>query len=339
MTNTPPDTCLLVPSTYLNVILRNMEPALARRVLADIGLPDLGAEGLQDAVPLAQLQTAIISLRGVMGDDWHVQIIHRLNLFAHGSLGMAAATSPDMNTAISLLERYITIRAPFVRLARRMDGTRCRLQLIDEAGLGEAWRDLLEIVMLGIQSLLEQVRGSRLGGTQMEFAFAPPRYLDSLKQHVQGSVVFDAPEHSFSLPRSWMEQASPMFDLAMHRAALARVEAEFEAAAKQISVVTLVRRALLSSGEQVPGLGEIARSQHIASRTLIRRLKSEGSSYQGILQEVRKQQAIELLSDASLTVKQVSYLLGYKDPSNFGRAFAQWTGKSPGAYRKELRRQ
>jgi AraC-like DNA-binding protein len=336
MTDVSAEGAALVPSTYLNVILRNLEPGLAQRVLQDMGLPQTGLEGLQDAVSLGQLQTAIVSLRGLIGDDWHLQVIHRLNLFAHGSLGMAAATSCNMDSAMSVLERFITVRAPFVRLVRRLEQDRCVLRVVDESGLGEIWRDMLEIVMLGIQSLLEQVHGAPLHEAQMSFAWPAPPYRKALEVQVQGALVFGATEHSVVIPRSWLERSSPMHELAMHQAALSRVEAEFQAMTGETTVTSRVRHALMAEPEHVPLLSEIARSQHVAPRTLIRRLKSEGSSYQRVLQEVRKQRAIELLSDASLTVKEVSYLLGYNDPSNFGRAFAQWTGQSPGSYRKGL---
>jgi AraC-like DNA-binding protein len=129
-----------------------------------------------------------------------------------------------------------------------------------------------------------------------------------------------------------------MHDAAMHQVALSRVSAEFLDLAGEESVASMVRRALLQQPECLPALHEIAREQHIVPRTLIRRLKREGVSYQQILQQVRRQQAMELLADPGLTVKQISYLLGYKDPSNFGRAFRQWQGQSPGAYRRRLRR-
>jgi AraC-like DNA-binding protein len=327
---------MLVPATYFNVILRALEPGPARRVLGDLDLT--GAEDLQGALSLGQLQAAVLRLRILLGEDWHLQLMHRMNMLAHGSLGVAAVTAPDMDAAISVLERYIMIRAPFVRLERLVNEHYCVLRVVDEAGLGEAWRDLLEIVVLGIQSLLEQVRGSPLREAQIGFAFPSPHYLGVMTAQIQGSVFFDAPGHSISLPCPWLEQPNPMQERVMHQAALARIEAESEAMGSRVSVTCLVERALRAGPEHVPGLAEIARSQHIAPRTLIRKLKREGSSYHEILQRVRKTRAIELLSDSSLTVKQVSYLLGYKDPSNFGRAFAQWVGQSPGAYRRGVRR-
>lgn len=336
MTDASWETGLLVPPTYLNVILRDLEPAVAKQVLGEAGLPERWLTGSAEAVTLTQMQAAVTSLRGIIGGHWHLKMIHRLNLFAHGSLGMAAVTCPDMGSAISVLERYVTVRAPFVRLEQRLDQDRCVLRLVDEAGLGEPWRDLLETVMLGIQSLLEQVHGSPLHEMQMRFALPAPPYRALLKEQVQGQLIYGSQGHEMVIPRSWLEKTSPMYDLAMHRSALSRLETEFAAAADRHSVTGLVRQLLSAAPEDPPSLGDIARGQFITSRTLIRRLKNEGSSYQKILQEVRLRQAIKLLSVPELTVKQISYMLGYKDPSNFGRAFMLWTGQSPGDFRRTL---
>lgn len=336
MPREPTSKIQLMPPTYLNVVLRNLTPESVQDVLAGTGLHVSGTDGVQHAIALEQMRAAIANLRQAMGADWHLQLIHRLNLFAHGSLGVAAATAPDLQGAINVLERYTVVRAPFLKLETTLEADDCVICLQDRANLGEAGRDMLETAMLGIQSLLEQVRGSPLERSQMRFALPPPPYRDALEDLIQGQAVFDAAHFAIAFPRSWLGQTSPMHDPAMHRAALLRVEAEFEALASEASVSSMVRRALLAGSEQPPSLVEIARGQHVAPRTLIRRLKREGTSYQQIFQQVRAQRAEELLADPALTVKQVSYVLGYKDPSNFGRAFRHWQGQSPGSYRRNV---
>ena len=44
-----------------------------------------------------------------------------------------------------------------------------------------------------------------------------------------------------------------------------------------------------------------------------------------------------MLDDASYTVSEIGYLLGYGDPANFGRAFKRLAGQSPGEYRRRAR--
>ena len=48
---------------------------------------------------------------------------------------------------------------------------------------------------------------------------------------------------------------------------------------------------------------------------------------------MRRQLAIQHLSDPRLSIEQVAQRLGFNDASSFHRAFRKWTGAAPGAYR------
>ncbi|MCO1336431.1 AraC family transcriptional regulator [Microbulbifer sp. OS29] len=72
----------------------------------------------------------------------------------------------------------------------------------------------------------------------------------------------------------------------------------------------------------------------ISSRSLHRKLKEQGTSYQMILDETRKYQAIQYLKEQELPITTITYRLGFYDISSFSRSFKKWTGKSPREYRK-----
>ena len=67
----------------------------------------------------------------------------------------------------------------------------------------------------------------------------------------------------------------------------------------------------------------------MSSRTLRRRLKDAGTSYQEILDDVRAELARRYLAREKRAVDEVSFLLGFSDPSAFTKAFRRWTGRSP----------
>jgi AraC-like DNA-binding protein len=77
---------------------------------------------------------------------------------------------------------------------------------------------------------------------------------------------------------------------------------------------------------------QVARALHQSTSTLQRRLKREGTSYQGLLDGTRRQLAIAYLQDDRYGLADVAFLLGFADQSNFTRAFKRWTGTTPGAY-------
>lgn len=78
----------------------------------------------------------------------------------------------------------------------------------------------------------------------------------------------------------------------------------------------------------------IAAVMHMSGRTLQRRLKDHRTSFEDVVDEVRKAQAMSLLHDEKLSLGEVAFLLGYADQATFSRAFKRWTGKAPGEYRR-----
>jgi len=71
----------------------------------------------------------------------------------------------------------------------------------------------------------------------------------------------------------------------------------------------------------------------MSARSLQRRLREEGASFELLGREVRGRLAEAYLGDRGLTIGEVAYLLGFSGPSAFSRAFRRWTGQSPQAFR------
>lgn len=81
-----------------------------------------------------------------------------------------------------------------------------------------------------------------------------------------------------------------------------------------------------------PTLAETAKALGTSARTLQRELASSGLSFTTLLHETRADLAAELLAHADVT--EVGSLLGFASPSSFRRAFKQWKGATPQAWRK-----
>jgi AraC-like DNA-binding protein len=101
-----------------------------------------------------------------------------------------------------------------------------------------------------------------------------------------------------------------------------------------VSITTRIR-VLLGDDfrEDMPCFEELTGLLNMSARTLRRRLEKEGTSYQRIKDNVRRDAAITLLTREHMTVSDVAELVGFSDPSAFHRSFKKWTGLSPGEYR------
>jgi len=95
----------------------------------------------------------------------------------------------------------------------------------------------------------------------------------------------------------------------------------------------VVRQVIQFAGDDYQGIEEVARRLCMSSRTLRRKLTAEGISYQEIIDDIRKDNAIELLENTGDSIEIISEKIGYCNTSNFYHAFKRWTGQTPGKYR------
>jgi AraC-like DNA-binding protein len=85
-------------------------------------------------------------------------------------------------------------------------------------------------------------------------------------------------------------------------------------------------------------LAAVARSLGSSPRSLQRRLKEEGTSYQEVLDEVRREAAQRYLGSSALSCSEMGYLLGFSEPAAFTRALKRWRGTTPIEFRRTARR-
>lgn len=87
-----------------------------------------------------------------------------------------------------------------------------------------------------------------------------------------------------------------------------------------------------------PHQDNIAHAMHLSLRSLQRRLKGEGTSFKGLLEETRRELALHYIRESHRPIGEITYLLGFSEPSNFTRAFRRWTGMAPAEYREHEHR-
>jgi AraC-like DNA-binding protein len=80
-------------------------------------------------------------------------------------------------------------------------------------------------------------------------------------------------------------------------------------------------------------IGVVARRLATTPRTLQRRLARAGTSFETLCDDARKQAAETYLTDTTLSIAEVTYLLGYSEPAAFHRAFKRWYGSTPQEFR------
>ena len=103
---------------------------------------------------------------------------------------------------------------------------------------------------------------------------------------------------------------------------------------RQLDFFTLVRNSIVNMVKpQFPTIEQVAANLNISVRTLQRRLKAEGYTFKTVVEELKKQFALDYLTEDRLSVKEIAHLLDYADASAFIRSFKRWQGMTPLEFR------
>ncbi|MFD0327664.1 helix-turn-helix domain-containing protein [Streptacidiphilus monticola] len=81
----------------------------------------------------------------------------------------------------------------------------------------------------------------------------------------------------------------------------------------------------------LPGTDEVAAALSVSPQTLRRRLAAEGTSFQEVRDQLRRDHAVAALASGRVPIEELSRRLGFSEPSAFHRAFRRWTGSTPAA--------
>ena len=124
---------------------------------------------------------------------------------------------------------------------------------------------------------------------------------------------------------------------------IARVHEEFAerllGRQSDIEVTYRVRQLLaecLESGET--DLGSVARRMGMGTRSLQRRLSTEGTTFRKLLDDLRREAAREYLEQCQIPIAGAAHLTGFSDVSAFTRAVNRWFGETPARLRQQARR-
>ena len=150
-------------------------------------------------------------------------------------------------------------------------------------------------------------------------------------------VVFGAAETEMLIPRSVVELPHPRADSPLLEVLSRHVDARLESLPPRGALLARVSSAIARRiATELPSLASTAAALRMPERTLQRRLAEEGVTHSALVDDVRRNLALELLVDANVTLTEIGYRLHFADPTAFYRAFKRWTGEGPAAYRKRF---
>lgn len=327
---------LLMPATYGRHLARVFAP---ERLLAGTGL---SAADLGDAERRITVRQALQYIRNTLAlatePDWYLGWAGTLAEHFHGPVSIALMSAPTLGDGLDTFLRFFPERIPYLHMQGRHDGDHFLAELCPLMDLGAAKPLLIETPLIILQQYLATVYAVDLGAVRIELDYPPTPYAERYARYFKCAVNFGAARNALVLPGAWRALRNLDYHESTWSHALAQCQAT-QASSRERTTLGQVRGFLCSAFEvahrrrALPTLDEVAAHLYLAPRTLIRRLRCLGTTYQGIMDDFLRARAAELLANDRVKIKEVAAALGFDNPANFGKAFKRWYGMSPGGYR------
>lgn len=180
-----------------------------------------------------------------------------------------------------------------------------------------------------------QLFGPSITPVDTWFEHAEPDYAAEYQRIFDGTARFRMPHTGFLMSRAMLEAEQRHHDRELLRVLEKEADRQLAQLETSPAIATRIRHLLVDGFPELPpAMDAVARKLGTSERSLRRRLRSEGVSFQEIVAGAMGEIARGLLRDPSKTIQETAFSLGFSDASSFHRAFKRWTGETPAEYRK-----
>ncbi len=254
------------------------------------------------------------------------------NLATFGIWGFALRTSRTLREAVTLAVRYLPLSTAYCRIVPVDEPGRFGIGMDAEpipAHLRQFLRD--RDMATGI-NLLKELSLSHMQLIGLEFR-GPEFHAREVEQLCGFKARYHSDRNVILVRSADADRPLPTYDPHLVRMLDDQCRQRLQRLHTD-DVAGQVRQQLLGSLGLVASLDEVARAVSMSPRSLRRRLDQEGTSFRALVEEERRQLALQMLDGSQMKLDELAIHLGYNDTASFTRAFRRWMGCSPGEYRQ-----
>ena len=317
----------------LCTVLRNSVPDSKVLSVGELNVAQLATQ--QTFVSFEVSSRLILEVVRLTGRPWlGMELGAMTQVSAHGPLGYAVASSRDIMQALETVSRFAGLRTRAMEFRLSPHDGNTDIVIRERFDFGEVRAFILEAVVVMLARMIEWLSGQSLERAEYQLPYARPSWAEKYAGVLKGRLRFGSSSLWIRIPNDILHTPCLSSDPVAYASACRECEQKLAVLESEDSLAWSIRNRLREREGDYPSLETLAYDLHVSSRTLIRKLKQEGVSYHGLLEEVRKDLAEWYLLNSSEPVEAIAERLGYMDTSNFSRTFRRWFGVSPGKFRQ-----
>jgi AraC-like DNA-binding protein len=260
------------------------------------------------------------------------------HLTAWGLLGFALMAADTLRQAIETGVRYQNLSGAMMvwSAGEEDDGFVLRADLPDPAMDPAVAVFLIEEALTSVLTLARLTIGPAFVPRAVEFAFPAPRRSDPYGALFGCPVRFGVPVSRLVIDPVRARTTMPGRDPVTYTSALETLDAQLASRRHQQELLEVMEISIAQSLPTIPSFAEQARRHAASERTLRRRLADCGTTYEALVDGVRRERVEQLLRRPELTLRDIAHQAGFSDQRTLRRAVRRWHGTSSQRLREEM---
>ncbi|MFJ5999932.1 AraC family transcriptional regulator [Streptomyces sp. NPDC092370] len=257
------------------------------------------------------------------------------HLTSWGLLGFAQMAAGTLWEAVETGVRFQNLSGAMVVWSAGPEeaGYALRAELPDPALDPAVAVFLAEEAFAGVVALTRLNSGEGFAPQSVEFAFPAPRDTGPFTELFRCPVRFGAAGNRLVLPTAWAGRPMPGRDPVTYTAVVEILEEQAASRRNQQDLLEVLEISIAQSLPDVPSFVEQARRHASSERTLRRRLAECGTTYEAVVDGVRRERVEQLLRRPELTLRDIARQAGFSDVRALRRAVHRWHGVAPARLR------
>jgi AraC-like DNA-binding protein len=334
-----PDSFTL-PTQHFRMALRMFAgaPELIDTLLNGSGVTVADLEDPEFALPISALWPIWDNATAQFGEGWFLDLPILWSVEVQSEFGLAMRLAANLAEAIDVVEEFWHVRWPIGRAIVTRDDAGYRLSLLQSSQFGEQnWKMGKSLAALNFATTARAIVGDDANQITYGFEGPPPIFAKKLEGLLAARVTWNNELTSVFVPRNLLSEVSPLVNRGSYLAmidSLRRRAATQSTPDKMAAKVTEILDNVESGQLDVAA---IAGMLGLSSRTLERRLASEGRTFRQLAAYSFRKRLEALLAGSNTTADALADQLGYHDGSSLMRACRRYLGKPLSQVRDELK--
>ena len=246
----------------------------------------------------------------------------------HG-LGFSWMASDTLRDALTRLVRYSRLISTAASMHLQDSDESLDLVILPPKGVKDVVYASQDAGMSGFLRMCRLTAGDEIDPVHVSLKRPRPECHSQLQAYFRAPIEYDANINTLSFSKQLVDTP-----LTYANPELARINDEavvdYLARFDRANLTMQVRSKIIESlHDGTPHQETIAHSLNVSLRSLQRKLNNEETNFKTLLETTRRELALHYIRETHRSLGEITYLLGFSEPSNFTRAFKRWTGSIP----------